>query len=78
MDLVEEKVVLDILILALFSNDLVSFSENGLGIATVGFKLDTLFATIRTSIESTGKLNTVLEEKVTPNLAFQVIPIMQL
>ena len=43
-----------------------------IGIATVGFKLDTLFATIRTAIESSGKLSTVLEEKVTPNLSFQV------
>lgn len=41
-------------------------------IATVGFKLDTVFATIRTAIESTGKLSTVLEEKVTPNMSFQV------
>lgn len=43
-----------------------------LGIATVGFKLDTVFATIRAAIESTGRLTTVLEEKVTPNLGFQV------
>ena len=42
------------------------------GIATIGFKLDTLFATIRTAIESSGKLSTVLEEKVTPNISFQV------
>ena len=43
-----------------------------LAVATVGFKLDTVFATIRSAFESTGKLTTVLEEKITPNMSFQV------
>ena len=43
-----------------------------LAVATVGFKLDTVFASIRSAFESTGKLTTVLEEKITPNMSFQV------
>jgi hypothetical protein len=35
--------------------------------------LDTVFATLRTAIESTGRLTTVLEEKVTPNFSFLVL-----
>ena len=42
-------------------------------IASVGFKLDTVFATIRSCLETSGKLVTVLEEKVTPNISFQVL-----
>lgn len=64
MGQVEEKVLL--IVVSLFVN------VGGLGIATVGFKLDTVFATIRTALESTGRLATVLEEKITPNLSFQV------
>jgi mitochondrial import receptor subunit TOM40 len=51
-------------------------SEQGYGrreaVASIGFKLDTVFATIRSSFETSGKIATVLEEKVTPNILFQV------
>jgi mitochondrial import receptor subunit TOM40 len=42
------------------------------GIATFGFKFDAIYASIRASIESTGRLTTILEEKVTPALGFSL------
>ncbi len=42
------------------------------GIATFGFKLDTVFATIRACFDSHGKVCTVLEERIAPGVAFQL------
>ena len=41
-------------------------------VATVGFKLDTLFATMRGSVDSAGKISAVLEERLAQGLSFQV------
>ncbi|KAJ3257712.1 translocase of outer mitochondrial membrane [Boothiomyces macroporosus] len=41
-------------------------------VASIGFKLDTVYATIRAAVETTGKIATVLEEKIAPGLSFQL------
>ncbi|KAI8892533.1 eukaryotic porin-domain-containing protein [Globomyces pollinis-pini] len=41
-------------------------------VATVGFKFDTVFATIRSAVETTGRVTTVLEEKISPGISFQL------
>lgn len=45
---------------------------NFLGLASVGMKLDTVFATIRASIDTSGKVCMALEEKIAPVIRFQV------
>jgi len=42
------------------------------GIANMGFKLDTIYATIRGMIDTHGRVSTVLEEKIAPGLSFQI------
>ena len=42
------------------------------GIATLGWKFDTLFATIRSSIDTHGRISTVLEERIAPGIALQL------
>ncbi|KAJ3346596.1 translocase of outer mitochondrial membrane [Entophlyctis luteolus] len=42
------------------------------GIASVGFKLDTVYATIRGMFDTMGRVSTVLEERMAPGLSFQV------
>lgn len=42
------------------------------GIASLGFKLDTLFATIRGALDSQGRLSTLIEERIAPGVAFQI------
>jgi mitochondrial import receptor subunit TOM40 len=39
------------------------------GLASVGFKLETIYATIRGMVDTHGKVATVLEEKIAPGLA---------
>lgn len=41
-------------------------------VATVGFKVDTLFATIRGSVDTQGKVQAVMEERMAQGLALQV------
>lgn len=41
-------------------------------VATVGFKLDTIFATIRGSVDTHGKVNAMMEERMAQGLALQV------
>ncbi|KAJ1539367.1 translocase of outer mitochondrial membrane [Cladochytrium tenue] len=41
-------------------------------IASVGFKLDTVYATIRSMIDSMGRVTTVIEERMSPGLSFQI------
>jgi mitochondrial import receptor subunit TOM40 len=42
------------------------------GLATVGFKLDTLFASIRASIDSHGRVATLVEERVAQGMALNL------
>ena len=42
------------------------------GIATFGWKLDTVFATIRSSIDTQGRIGTVLEERIAPGIGLQL------
>ncbi|KAJ3039049.1 translocase of outer mitochondrial membrane [Rhizophlyctis rosea] len=42
------------------------------GIATVGFKLDTISATIRGQVDSQGRLSAVVEERIAPGIALQL------
>ncbi|KAJ3417399.1 translocase of outer mitochondrial membrane [Chytridiales sp. JEL 0842] len=42
------------------------------GIATAGFKLDTIFATIRGALDTTGRVSAVVEERIAPGLSFQI------
>lgn len=42
------------------------------GVASVGFKLDTVFATIRGMVDTQGKVSSVIEEKLAQGLSFQV------
>ena len=39
------------------------------GLASVGFKLETIYATIRAMVDSHGRVSTVLEEKIAPGLS---------
>jgi mitochondrial import receptor subunit TOM40 len=42
------------------------------GIAMLGWKLDTIFATIRSSIDTQGRISTVLEERIAPGISLQL------
>ncbi|KAJ3044665.1 translocase of outer mitochondrial membrane [Rhizophlyctis rosea] len=42
------------------------------GIATVGFKLDTIAATIRGQVDSQGRLSATVEERIAPGIALQL------
>ncbi|KAJ3029490.1 UNVERIFIED_CONTAM: translocase of outer mitochondrial membrane [Siphonaria sp. JEL0065] len=42
------------------------------GIASVGFKLDTVYATMRGMFDTMGRVSAVLEERMAPGLSFQV------
>ncbi|KXS17980.1 hypothetical protein M427DRAFT_54199 [Gonapodya prolifera JEL478] len=42
------------------------------GIATIGFKAETMFAQIKGSIDTQGKVQAVLEERLAPQLAFTI------
>ncbi|KAJ3409909.1 hypothetical protein CcCBS67573_g01147 [Chytriomyces confervae] len=42
------------------------------GIASVGFKLDTVYATMRGMLDTMGRVSAVLEERMAPGLSFQV------
>ncbi|KAI8826623.1 eukaryotic porin-domain-containing protein [Fimicolochytrium jonesii] len=42
------------------------------GLASVGFKLDTINSTIRGMIDTTGRLSAVLEERIVGGIAFQL------
>lgn len=42
------------------------------GIAFVGFKLDTVYATIRAMVSSHGQVSAVVEEKIAPGLSLQL------
>ncbi|KAJ3196339.1 hypothetical protein HK101_009255 [Irineochytrium annulatum] len=42
------------------------------GVMSAGFKLETLFATIRGGIDSHGKVSTIVEERMAPGLSFQL------
>jgi mitochondrial import receptor subunit TOM40 len=42
------------------------------GIAMLGWKLDTLFASIRSSIDTQGRISTVLEERIAPGISLQL------
>ena len=42
------------------------------GLATIGFKLDTIFATMRASLDTQGRVATVLEERIAPGVALQL------
>jgi len=42
------------------------------GIASVGFKLDTLFSTVRGMVDTSGRVSAVLEERLAQGLALQV------
>jgi hypothetical protein len=41
-------------------------------VANVGFKLDTVYATIRGAVDTMGKVSAILEERMAPGLSFQV------
>lgn len=43
------------------------------GIASVGFKLDTVFATIRGMLDTHGKVSAIIEERLAQGLSFQVM-----
>lgn len=42
------------------------------GIANIGFKLDTVNATIRAMVDTSGKLSTFIDERIIPGIAFQL------
>ena len=42
------------------------------GQASMGFKLDTVFATIRSMIDTGGRVCTCIEQKIAPGLAFSL------
>ncbi|KAJ3212658.1 translocase of outer mitochondrial membrane [Dinochytrium kinnereticum] len=42
------------------------------GIASAGFKLDTVYATVRGMIDSHGRISSIVEEKMAPGLSFQL------
>lgn len=42
------------------------------GLASIGFKLETIYATIRSMVDTHGRISTVLEEKIAPGLAFAI------
>ncbi|TPX31497.1 hypothetical protein SmJEL517_g05192 [Synchytrium microbalum] len=42
------------------------------GIASVGFKMDTVFATVRGMVDTQGKVSTVIEERLAQGLSFQL------
>ncbi|TPX51044.1 hypothetical protein SeMB42_g01426 [Synchytrium endobioticum] len=42
------------------------------GLASVGFKMDTVFATVRGMIDTSGKVSTVIEERLAQGLSFQI------
>ncbi|KAJ3105233.1 translocase of outer mitochondrial membrane [Phlyctochytrium bullatum] len=42
------------------------------GLASAGFKLDTVYATVRGMIDSHGRVSSILEEKMAPGLSFQL------
>ncbi|KAI8850501.1 eukaryotic porin-domain-containing protein [Chytridium lagenaria] len=42
------------------------------GIASAGFKLDTVYATVRGMVDSMGRVSSVIEEKMAPGLSFQI------
>ena len=41
-------------------------------VASIGFKIDTVFATVRAMIDTQGKVSTVIEERLGQGLSFQV------
>ncbi|KAI9326663.1 eukaryotic porin-domain-containing protein [Zopfochytrium polystomum] len=41
-------------------------------IASAGFKLDTVYAGIRSMIDSMGRVTTVIEQRISPGLSFQI------
>ncbi|KAJ3023517.1 translocase of outer mitochondrial membrane [Thoreauomyces humboldtii] len=42
------------------------------GLASVGFKLDTINSTIRAMVDTTGRLSAILEERIVGGIAFQL------
>jgi mitochondrial import receptor subunit TOM40 len=42
------------------------------GVASAGFKLDTVYATIRGGVDTTGRVSAAVEERMAPGLSFQV------
>ncbi|KAJ3145086.1 translocase of outer mitochondrial membrane [Geranomyces michiganensis] len=42
------------------------------GLATLGFKLDTIHSTMRGQVDTTGRLSAILEERIAPGIGFQL------
>ncbi|KAJ3065065.1 translocase of outer mitochondrial membrane [Podochytrium sp. JEL0797] len=42
------------------------------GVASVGFKLDTVYATMRGMFDTMGRVSAIMEERMAPGLSFQV------